>query len=250
MSATSAPKSAGVSTTDDRPQFEPVSAQEADLLLAEAARNNVPTMIWTKNQEEVIRTEILSFDPAQKLLVPKRAKGFDPKRFDDHLAQLGIADCFFSVALGRASLFFRTRYLGTNDTGMRFRAPEKMFKVQRRKDLRYRLPMTSNIRVETPAPYKLIDISASGLSFAIDMKAGTDVVPFEKGDQISEIRFKLDEQTFSCVAEVKTVRALSKPVPGETHHVGIAFVGLQAGKSQLIAGYIFDETRRLFSKLT
>ncbi len=235
----------------DVPEFEPIrTQQETETLLAEAAQNHVPVLIWTKNQEEIIRTEILSFDPAGKLLVPKRPKGFDPKRFDDHLAQLGLTDCFFSVSLGRASLFFKTRYLSTTDAGLRFRMPEKMFKVQRRKDLRYRLPLTSSVLVQTPASYRLVDISASGLSFAIDAKDGKSELPFSKGEEISELRFTLEGQTFTCPAEVKSVRELSKPFPGETHHIGVAFVGLQPGKSQLIAGYIFDETRRLFSKLS
>lgn len=219
--------------------------------MQEATNSRASTLIWTKNREVVLKTQITIFEPEAKVILVKRVIEYEPKVFEQHLAVIGTNDCFFSISAMRANIFFKTPYLGFSNHGIRFRAPENLFKVQRRKDLRLKIPSTLEMRL-FPMKRRIIDLSASGLSIAI---AENEKTLFVRGSKLTDLQFALGGETLNCNLEVMYVRPLDKPglvIPhlgNEVAQVGLRFVDTPQTVTQAVAKYVFNETRRMFARL-
>src|SRR3954465_1911094 len=97
-------------------------------------------MIWTKDQKHLLHSLLTIVNEIEKVMYAWAPKGFDPPKFMDQLAQLGSDECFFSVSLSRANIFFKARYKGFENGGLKFVMPVQLYKVQRRKDMRFNIP--------------------------------------------------------------------------------------------------------------
>ena len=210
-------------------------------------------MIWTKDQKKVIFSHLSLFSEAEKVLYAWIPKDIDPHQFMDELAQAGTKDCFFSVSLMTANIFFKARFIGSDAGGFRFEIPEKIFKVQRRKDVRFAIPPGHVVRVEFDDPLfpekryskKIIDLSAGGLAFIAD--PSEDLV-FQAGMILKNITFSVKNKTFKVEAEVRHKRLLPDNSSTKGLKVGLQFKDLRAGENQLIAQYIFEESRKFYAR--
>ena len=214
-------------------------------------------MIWTNNQEFVINTHMAVYSDAAKCFYCWMPKDLDQKKFLAHMAEMrkstGESDCFFSVSLLRANIFFRTRFLGIDHAGLQFALPTKVFKVQRRKDLRFPVPDGLIIRVEFADPIapetrmtkKVLDISASGLAFLIE---DSETPLYPAGLTLKELSFTVRNKKITVSAEVRHVRKLRSEERFKGHAVGVLFKDIRPGESQHVAGFVFEESRKYFSR--
>jgi hypothetical protein len=152
----------------------------------------------------------------------------------------GDSECFFSVSLQRANIFFKARFIGCDQAGLQFKLPSKVFKVQRRKDLRFPIPDGLALKVDFADPLsptvrsqrKVIDISASGLAFVI----GEDEMPlFPAGLSLSDFTFTVRGRKISVTAEIRHVRKLADGGRLKGAAVGVLFKDIRAGDNQHIA---------------
>ena len=95
----------------ERPrEFVPVDSQkEALSLIREGAKTLATAMIWTKNQEQVINTHLSLYSDTDQVLYVWCPKEVEPNKLANDLERSGSQDCYFSVSLARANLFFRVR---------------------------------------------------------------------------------------------------------------------------------------------
>jgi hypothetical protein len=231
-------------------EFKPIKdPEEAFALLNESAHSRASAMIWTKGQTQVITTTILTYSRKEQYMHAAVPKEVDASKFAEVLAKSGSQECFFSVSLSRANIFFKARYLGHDEEGFRFDGPEIVFKVQRRKDMRVQIPSESAMRLEMQDPTfpeqklvkKVYDISASGLAFIANV---TEEALFPKGIVLKSLTFTIGTRKISVDAEVRHVRELP-PSSGTTGtQVGVLFLNMRPADNQWVAAYVFEETRK------
>lgn len=236
--------------------FQPVKdPQEALELLRESAKSLASALAWTRNQESVMSTYFMVFSEVDKLLYAWIPKDVDPKAFAESVARTGENACYFSVSLAKASIFFKALFAGYDDGGFKFRIPDHVFKVQRRKDMRYTVPEGYFMKVEFDDPLlegqkisrKVIDLSAGGLALWI---SDLEDALFPAGTILKNLTFTINKHTVKCDGEVRHLREL----PGDALNprgfkVGISFQKLLPADAQFISKFVFDETRRQFSQM-
>lgn len=236
-------------------EFELVKDKtEASRLLKEGARTAASVIIWTKEKEQVVHTNLSFFSDDKKLIYtwfPK--EGFNPADFRRSVAASPDRECFFSVSLNRAIVFFKSTFHEITSDSLQFELPEKVFKVQRRASLRFPIPSGQILKLEYDDPEhperrlskKVLDISASGLSFIIpDEEAGL----YKKEQELKNFVFILRTRVIHTDAEIKHVQILPSGGRQKGIRIGVHFEGIRPADSQLIAAYVFEESRKYYSK--
>lgn len=245
----------GPGAKDERPrEFQPVEdPAEARKFLKEGSRNLASAMIWTPSQKHVVYTQMSVYDEASRMLYAMIPADVDPDWFSSQLDELKTHDCYFSVSLARANIFFKAKHLGHDAGGFKFQAPEAVFKVQRRKDMRLLVPFGRVIRLEMSDPTfpdqkmsrKIFDISAGGLSFIVS----DDEAPlFPSGAKLKSMFFSIGSRKIICDGEVRHVRAQPADSAHPGHKVGVLFTRIGSGDQQWISAFVFEESRKLVTK--
>lgn len=234
-------------------EFEPIEdAQERLRYLVEGTKTLAQTLIWTQDQENVIRSHLTVFSQVDRVIYAWLPKDFDFKKFQETLAKDKTNECFFSISLPAANLFFKAKFLGHDTAGLKFTIPDKMFKVQRRKNVRFQIPEGHVLRVEFPDPLlkeiqhrkRILDISAGGISFL----AGEEEAPvYQTGVIIkgARITVRLKQVTFD--AEVRHTKPL-ETFKEKGIRVGVSFKNILPADSELVASYVFEESRKYFAR--
>lgn len=240
-------------------EFEIVTdLDEALSLIRESAKLTASTFLWTKNQEITVATHLLSFNEERYHVTVWQPPDVDPVQFMKTLTRLGSLECFFSVSLGRANVFFRTRYLGTNKEGMRFRKPSQVFKVQRRKNARFFIPegLSLLVQFESPADAippkprpilekKILDLSAGGLAFSID---DAEAPAFKVGQNLVKMKFVLKDHIIETIGEIRHIKAFPSNSRNKGVKIGVLFKNLRPDLEHFIAAVVFEETRKYYTK--
>ena len=235
-------------------EFEPVeSSTEANRLIREGAHTLSGAILWTLDQKETLTTHLNGYSESEGIFTvntPKDPKDGDLARFQNHLRDQSQLYCLFSVTLPKAILFFRSDFINVVTGKIRFKLPEKIFRVQRRKDMRYTIPHSHVLRVEFQDPSfnenrlskKAVDLSAQGLGFSVSVKEST---LFKKGLALKDVTFSVRNRKIECVAEVRHVKPSADP---DTYRVGISFAELKAADGNWIANYVLEEGRKSYFK--
>ena len=193
------------------------------------------------------------FSDSEKSFYAWIPKNFDPSRFMEEFVAKGMTECFFSVSLSRANIFFKAPFKGYDDGGLRFDLPEKVFKVQRRKDMRFPIQDGHVLRIQIPDPLipenmlskKVHDISASGLAFLVPEE---EVPLFQIGTLLKGVTFSIQSRKITVDAEVRHLREMPKNSVKSGFKVGIQFKNILPPDSHCIASYVFEESRKFFTK--
>ncbi|MGE0615201.1 MAG: flagellar brake protein [Bacteriovoracia bacterium] len=241
---------------DSNRAFVPIEdAKESRMLMREGAKVFASTIIWTKDQEQVVNTHLVGYTEEQKTIYAWMPKNFNPDAFIRELQKIKDPSCYFSVSLTRANIFFKTKFKDINQEGLAFEYPEQIYKVQRRKDFRMPVPDGYAIKIEVEDPLfpenklqkKVYDISAGGISFIV--KTDEEAM-FTVGLKLRNIRFQVRSRDIKCDAEVKHIKMMTntrdaKP-PGVK--IGLQLQNLKPADAQHIASYVFEESRKYFSR--
>ncbi len=225
--------------------FEPVEdPKDAELLLREAAKAMSPVIIWTHDQAQMINTHVTMIGWHDKTIYTWIPPDFDPKAFKTKLEDAGTKECFFSISLARANIFFKTLYRYHDRGGLQFHLPVQIYKVQRRKDMRFPIQPPYKIIVSFDDPTfpdrrmsrTIFDVSASGMSILLEED---DAPLFPMGAVINNLSFTLRDRILRANGEVRHRKDTK---------VGILFKGMAAVDSQYIAAFVFEESRKYFSR--
>ncbi len=155
-------------------EFKPISAvKEIVKRFSEAGNAFSICVIWTKDQEFKFETRLTLFDQLENVLCFQFPKRFEMPKFQQVLAKNRTTECFLNLKHSNGTLFFTSRFLAYDKTGMKFSMPQKLHVVQRRNNTRFTIPMGRLMKVEYEDPLfpeithkkKVIDISTGGLSF-------------------------------------------------------------------------------------
>jgi c-di-GMP-binding flagellar brake protein YcgR len=98
---------------------------------------------------------------------------------------------------------------------------------------------------EGVASRKVLDISAGGMAFVI---AEEDTPLFPVGLTLEQFTFTIKNKKYVTRAEVSNVRKIRTEGRLQGYAVGVRFKDLRPGETQHIASFVFDESRKYFSK--
>lgn len=213
-----------------------------------------PTVIWTTDQGYQFSSYITQLSAVEKGVFCSTPKNFDRTRFLDDLATKNNNECFFSIMLPRATLFFKSAFIDFRDSQIKFAVPLKAFKVQRRENLRHLLFKDPKAWVEYSDPLfpekkmktKVYDVSAGGLSFLV---LSQDAPLYPTGLILDDFQFTLKDRTLSATVQVRHTKPCTGAQKDMGTKVGISFKKINASDSEFIAAFVFDESRKIFSRL-
>ncbi len=230
---------------------------EARILLREGAKLTSSAIIWTKDQGQVMNSHITNYSSSELAIYFRRPSDpeFNLAHFEREIASASEAHCYFSISLPRANIFFRAKYLGSDPAGLKFEVPVDVFNVQRRRDVRFPIPPDFTLKVDFDDPFfadstltkKVIDISASGMAFVGE----ADEEPlYQVGLKLKNMTVTIKGRKITADGEVRHARKIKNKLTGkEMVKVGIQFTSIRPGESQIIANYVFEETRKFYTKL-
>ncbi len=235
--------------------FSPVTdARDARALLVEASKTCAPTLIWTTDYEATFHSNLNCVNTSENFLSVLRPRHLNPKAFTQRMRGAPSQSCLFSVALSRANFFFKSDFVAAAPTGLQFKVPEKLFKVQRRKFLRHRIPEGYIMRVDFRDPHppygkvsmKVYDLTAEGLSFIVTDFSATS---YHHGMLLQELAMTIKKKRIFSVGEVMNSRVLPRESREKGLRVGIRFAKMKDEDTRLISEYVDEEIQKYFAKL-
>ncbi len=219
--------------------------------LSEGAKMTVSTVFWLQGKDQHVQSHMVHLSETDRAFYAWVPKDFDTTGFIQDLKDSGHQECLFSTSLTSANLFFKARFLGHDSTGLKFAVPDKVYKVQRRKNVRYMIPAGYVLKVEFSDPLypdmlvqkKLTDISAGGLAFNT---AAIDVSLYPVGSILTQCKIVIKTRNIQFDAEVRYAQAHQDTSKGAK--IGLAFKNMLPPDSEFIAAYVFEESRKYFAR--
>lgn len=209
-------------------------------------------MLWTKNQEQLINSHIGYYNAENQQLQVWLPQELEISKFTETLAKIGDSELFFSVSLSRANIFFRAPFKGTDSKALLFAVPAKVFKIQRRKDMRLTIPEGHVLKIEYADPLgsqsiqkKALDISAGGCSIVVPAE---EEVVYQPGLVLRGVTFTIRNRKITVEGEIRHTLALPDRGTGSGIKLGILFKNITQADASFIQAYVFEETRALLSR--
>jgi hypothetical protein len=221
---------------------------EARGYLSEGSRLSSTVMLWTSGQSHVIKGAFGRYDRADRSFFVTLPKKFKLDGFLNDHRRGSFQECLFNVGLVSAHVFFKAKFIKVDDGGLKFYVPEAIYKVQRRKSLRYCFPTKERLMLEIGDRKRpLLDVSAGGLCFfATDQEAKF----YTAGSVINGCSFKLGDRMIKFDAEIRhAVQTCQLDEKTIGKRVGVQFRKLSAADDQYLAWFVLEETRKLLSKV-
>ncbi len=235
-------------------EFQPIeSIAEGLKLLKEGCKTLSSAMIWTKDQQQVLNSHLSVFSESTSSFYCWAPHDFDSATFIANVETSPDRECFFSVSLHRANIFFRSSFFALDTAGLLFKFPTKIFKVQRRNDVRLPMHDFLSMRVHFRDPLypeketiqKVLDVSAGGMAFLIKEE---DASLYPVGLTLNDFLFKVGNRSFKIRAEISNCRKLRDERHKGQFGVGVKFKDLRAADTQHIAAWVFEESRKYFTR--
>lgn len=234
--------------------FQPIDRPEELVeIINEFLSGQASAMLWTKDREDSFHTMISSVSPTQGLLYVFTPADFKKEQFLRSVADTG-GECFFSVSVSKANVFFKTKYLNKEDqAGLLFQFPKQLFKAQRRKEMRFSLPLDPPTAVQFEDPLNpgsmirktLLDVSAGGIAFVVDEN---DSALFFAGLKLRATQFAVGAKTLQTgMAEVRHSMPLPIDAKLQGFKVGAQFIEIPEAEAEWIRAYAFEQNKKAFT---
>ncbi len=137
-----------------------------------------------------------------------------------------------------------------------FGEPLRIFKLQRRKDVRWTIGWAYEILLSVPVPrehqgpflmqkFRMINLSRSGLSFLVESKSQADIIV--AGMMLRALMFSVQGRGFKFDGMVRSKREYKNPKYGtvEGYAIGIEFVRPHKEMAELIEQIVMTNTAHL-----
>ncbi|MGZ3689555.1 MAG: PilZ domain-containing protein [Bdellovibrionota bacterium] len=236
-------------TTGSNPpaDFEPItSAAETEQVLRQGSKIRAPWTFWIKGEETRHEGRGYRYDDLRKYLIFENLDEAPYQEFHASDKLTSVVVCV-QINLPQRLIFFATGLGFLDRASFALKLPEQVYKVQRRRDLRYVFPRAVIATVKVSGEERRIyDLSASGMSFLVPPKMETD---FRAGRHLKEVEFTLEGKVVSVEAEVRHAETIAGKKAGEAVcKVGVAFRKMPAELDRKIANFVFEENRKAFSR--
>lgn len=224
-------------------------------LFSRASEGGIQATVKVRGSDTVLKTKVLEAD-AQRGLELSIEPGEGQLNLEN-LEKLGAtkADSEFMILMhleGRYILGVNTRSVEMLKDRITFSAGTKVFKIQRRKDVRYAIPAGYEFTVEieslerTRARVKkrLVDLSESGLSFFV--LSPREAALYRKGMILNRCIIKIQNYEIPVILRVCNRGKHDRGKQGSGNKIGTEFEQISAENRDYIAQFVYSHAQHLF----
>ncbi len=221
---------------------------EAKDLLAEGARLSSALQFWTTGQSHLIKGTFGKHEPLERSFYVNLPKKSGIDAFVSDFRRGIFKECLFSVGLVSAHIFFKARFSRQDTVGLRFHEPDAVYKVQRRKTLRYAFSEKTRPALSIGDRKRpILDVSSGGICF---FATAQEAKFYTTGSKINDCSFKIGDRKIVFDAEIRhNFQPIRLDESSTGIRIGAQFKKLSAADDQFISGYVFEETRKLLAKV-
>jgi hypothetical protein len=225
-------------------------------LLTRAAEGRTAATLKIRGSETALRTQLIDVDARQdgiQLLYGDSETSLNRETFDAAAEATGSRECMVLIYLpGRSIIGMNAEPSEFQEDRLVFSLPTKLFKIQRRKDVRFLIPQAYEFTVEfdsleqagTRIKKKLIDISESGLSFFI--LSPREVGFFKKGLIIPRATIQMHNQLINVEMCVCNHTRLERVPQGPGNKVGVEFTEISPDDKNYLGQFVYSHAHHLF----
>lgn len=231
-------------------------------LLDTLGKHKLPMTFWFKEQSLRFESEVFQYLQHLKKLMIKLPTDIGADAFSQAIQAQGTPQIFSSFQVDTVNYFFKTDVLELMaPDAFRVEIPKEVFKLQRRANLRIPFKRHEAPRVTCIHPksmdkktindsdilqFRMLDLSAGGIAVAAPLETKDDL---PLGKIIKDLRFNLKGNEISCTAVVRHHKDAENDQGKPIIRVGLQFTALRPQFERVIAQYVMDESRRMFSIL-
>lgn len=226
--------------------------------------HTIPFTFWTRNQSFKFETTISEVFPNTGRIFVRQPPELSADDLEKALRDQGANEILGSFQLDSVNFFFRTTYNEKLPNAiLNLQIPNSVFKLQRRANVRIPLPRISAPKLTLLKPgvefdpskpikdsdisaYRMLDVSAGGLSFAAP---AAEKQLFAKGTKLFDMRFKLREKTLTLKGKVAYIGDAKNDKGQPILKIGVEFSELRPADEQVLVQFALEESRKLFSLL-
>lgn len=230
-------------------QFHPIRDKTAiHQTIMQACDNEASVVLWTRNQEHVIRTQLSSGLMPKKWFFAKIQDGNSLQAMTTHLVKNNTSECQILIYQPqKAVIGFRCTLLGIEGSLLKIHYPELIYRVQRRQYQRYSIRKGYQIELE----YKergdeeetlrrpILDMSVGGLAFLI---SNEEAINYSVGMDIKEAEIDLRSRRLSVDLKIQNTNALAGNSANNGIQVGAAFTRISVDDIEFLSFYIGENT--------
>ncbi len=235
--------------TEVQAKFTPISGIPQIMKIFSRISNSFPSgVIWTKDQKLKFKVRLGEFSQIKKKLFFLAPIHFNLKELESNLAKNKNKSCFINLIHLDGSFFFVSEFETHEKSTLQFSLPQLLYRVQRRKNDRFTIPIGTQLKLEYKCSLssekiyqqKILDISITGLAFSCSKK---DSLVLKKGEFLEPLQFRLKSRNFYMRAKIIHTKPLSASDSSDAIKVGIQFENPSKEDQDFISYFIFEQTQ-------
>lgn len=235
--------------------------ERTQILLRSTVFGTQPNVLWTQHRTFLKRFLVKRYQEHLGILECEFTGRASQvlNEVDLELDRIGADPLYFNIRCQESSLFFRLSRKDVKIRGGLFtlQVPKKIFEVQRRAQLRYRVSEGDAFQVESELllagseKRKMLDFSSGGagvqISFADVATRDAFAIPL---DARASFVMRLEELTFRLDAEIRYVRNWDEDVAsGPALRVGFRFFGVKQDVAEFLQLFVLERSYERFKAM-
>lgn len=229
-----------------------------------AAKKKATVTLWIQDKTIQFETKLIKHHPLYNEIELELPSNVSWERFTEGLIGQTTKEIYGSLLLDKSTFLFKTVLVGrTGSLIFKLKTPEKLFMLRQRSALRVSVdqrfppikitlfdptkefPKDGLVKQENVLEFKMLDLSTGG--FAIGAHSPELAEKFVRGIILQDIRFKLYDTQIIAEGTVAYNKCPNQPTE-PPHKIGIKFKNLKPDSENMIARFVAEESRKLFTR--
>jgi hypothetical protein len=172
--------------------------------------------------------------------------------FNEAIGKSATKNCLLLIFVGRYLLGLMTEFEKSDSGSISFSFPKKIFKIQRRKNIRYNIPAGYDIFIDCESlethlrvKRKLLDLSEGGVAFLLEPSENPDT--YKTGAVMRDCILTLRNQTLKLSVRVANQILVDLPKAGTGHKLGLEFIKISEENRNFLAAFIYSQLGQLMT---
>ena len=213
-----------------------------------AFKRGLPVTFWLRDKLLQFEAKIASFNKERVYIeLPHFIREEDWDAAYAKAKEGDAARLFGTVSMQKTTFFLKLLINERELRTVKCYYPMSVFKLQRRQNFRARMSYAKPTFITvTGKEYRLIDISVGGMSFAAPVDEASR---FAAETKLADLSFRLLAREVRADATVKHVMRTQDEAKKDILKVGLQVTKMLPEQEKIVADYVAQETRNLFSAI-
>lgn len=203
-------------------------------------------VLWFEGQEPLFRSRFKDSSKVTDTFYIEIPSQFDADEFSKRVKKESDDHCYLNGFIKNDGVIsLRVKYLGHDAIGFKFEVPDRIFRAQRRGEVRYSIPSGYDLTVQLPnlrgkgppISRKLFDISTGGISL---LTTSNELEILKPGLILRHVVFVLRGRKIQVDVEVRHVQKPNHKTENPEVRIGMQFKKLGTNDENFIAAYVAE----------